>query len=396
MSTIGISALGGCKYGKRDNGTGTIYQRTNGSWVGKIYLGRDSAGKEKFKYLSGKTEGEVKRKIREFNQAGTQVDANKISLQDYINNWLRTFKRGTIKDSSYDTLEKTIRNQIIPYIGSMHLQQISSSDVQKLLHELKGRGYSYSTVKKAHDCLSDMFEHATIADDINKNPMIAVNMLAESEFAKKQIRFFTEEECALIIEESSRQYRTGKLVYQYADAYILMLHTGMRLGEAIGLKKTDWDKKENTIHIQRNVQSISKRDASGERVTGKQLVFNTTKTYSGDRIIPLNKTATEAIGRLCAKHPDSEYVVCSGKGDIIPPERLERTFYRLLKNVGISQTGTHSLRHTFASMLFSKGTDVKTVSELLGHASIQITLNTYIHLIGNPKHGAVAKLDAAF
>lgn len=381
---------------KRDNGTGTIYQRTNGSWVGKIYLGRDSTGKEKFKYLSGKTEGEVKRKIREFNQAGTQVDANKISLQDYINNWLRTFKRGTIKDSSYDTLEKTIRNQIIPYIGYMHLQQISSSDVQKLLHELKGRGYSYSTVKKAHDCLNDMFGHATIADDINKNPMIAVNMLAESEFAKKQIRFFTEEECALIIEESSRQYRTGKLVYQYADAYILMLHTGMRLGEAIGLKKTDWDKKENTIHIQRNVQSISKRDVSGERVTGKQLVFNTTKTYSGDRIIPLNKTATEAIGRLCAQHPDSEYVVCSGKGDIIPPERLERTFYRLLKNVGISQTGTHSLRHTFASMLFSKGTDVKTVSELLGHASIQITLNTYIHLIGNPKHGAVAKLDTAF
>lgn len=381
---------------KRDNGTGTIYQRANGSWVGKIYLGRDGNGKEKFKYLSGKTEGEVKRKIREFNQSGTQVDANKIALQVYIYNWLRTFKRGTIKDSSYDTLEKTIRNQIVPYIGSLHLQQVSSSDIQNLLHELKGRGYSYSTVKKAHDCLNDMFEHATIADNIVKNPMIAVNMLAESEFEKKQIRFFNEEECALIVEESSRQYRTGKLVYQYADAYVLMLHTGMRLGEAIGLKKTDWNQKENTIHIQRNVQSISKRDAAGERITGKQLVFNTTKTYSGDRVIPLNKTATDAINRLCAQHPESDYVVCSSKGEIIPPERLERTFYRLLKNVGISQTGTHSLRHTFASMLFSKGIDVKTVSELLGHASIQITLNTYIHLIGNPKHGAVAKLDDAF
>lgn len=381
---------------KRDNGTGTIYQRTNGSWVGKIYLGRDASGKEKFKYLSGRTEGEVKRKIREYNQAGTKIDTNKISLEDYLNEWLKTFKRGTIKDSSYDTLEKTIRNQIVPYIGSIHLQQVTSADIQKLLNDLKIKGYSYSTVKKAHDCLNDMFEHATIADDVAKNPMLLVNMLAQSEFEKKDIRYFTEEECALLIEESSRQYSTGKLVYQYADAYVLMLHTGIRLGETIGLKKSDWNKKDNTLHIQRNIQSISKRDSAGNRIQGKQLVSNTTKTYSGDRILPLNKAATEALKRLCDQHPDKEYIVCSSKGEVVPPERLERTFYRILKNVGISQTGTHSLRHTFASMLFAKGTDVKTVSELLGHASIQITLNTYVHLIGNPKHNAVAKLDDAF
>lgn len=381
---------------KRDNGTGTIYQRVNGSWVGKIYIGRDEAGKEKFKYFSGKTEGEVKRKIREYNQSGTKIETKKISLQEYLYNWLRTFKRGTIKDSSYDTLEKTIRNQIVPHIGLIHLQQVTSADIQSLLNDLKEKGYSYSTVKKAHDCLNNMFEHATIADDVTKNPMLLVNMLAASEFEKKEIRYFTEEECALLIEESSRQYSTGKLVYQYADAYVLMLNTGIRLGEAIGLKKTDWDKKEKTLHIQRNIQSISKRDINGNRIKGKQLVTNTTKTYSGDRILPLNKAATEALERLCEQHPNSEYVVCSSKGEIIPPERLERTFYRILKNVGISQAGTHSLRHTFASVLFAKGTDVKTVSELLGHASIQITLNTYVHLIGKPKHSAVAKLDDAF
>lgn len=381
---------------KRDNGTGTIYQRTNGNWVGKIYLGRDETGKEKFKYLSGKTEGEVKRKIREYNQSGTRIEVKKISLQDYLYNWLKTFKKGTIKESSYDTLEKTIQNQIVPYIGLIHLHQITSGDIQGLLNDLKEKGYSYSTVKKAHDCLNNMFEHATIADDVAKNPMLLVNMLAKSEFEKKEIRYFTEVECALIIEETSRQYSTGKLVYQYADVYVLMLHTGIRLGEAIGLKKTDWDKDGNTLHIQRNIQSISKRDNNGNRVKGKQLVSNTTKTYSGDRILPLNKAATEALERLCKQHPNSDYIVCSSKGEAIPPERLERTFYRILKNVGINQAGTHSLRHTFASMLFAKGTDVKTVSELLGHASIQITLNTYVHLIGNVKHNAVAKLDNVF
>lgn len=381
---------------KRDNGTGTIYQRSNGSWVGKIYLGRDETGKEKFKYLSGKSEPEVKKKIKEYNQSGSKIETKKISLQDYLNNWLRTYKRGTIKASSYDAIERTIQNQIAPYIGMIQLKEVTSSDIQTLLNDLKEKGYSYSTVKKAHDCLNAMFEHATIAEDVAKNPMLLVKMLAQSEFEKKEIRYFSEEECALIIEESSRQYTTGKPVYQYADAYILILNTGIRLGEAIGLKKSDWDKGNKTLHIQRNIQSVAKRDNSGNRVVGKQLITNTTKTYSGDRIIPLNKAATEAIERLCGQHPDSECIICSSKGEMIPPERLERTFYRILKNVGISQAGTHSLRHTFASMLFAKEVDIKTISELLGHASIQITMNTYVHLIGKPKHTAVQKLDEIF
>lgn len=95
----------------------------------------------------------------------------------------------------------------------------------------------------------------------------------------------------------------------------------------------------------------------------------------------MNKNATEALQRLCDAHPNSKEIVCGAKGTVIPPERLERTFYRILKNAGLEKTGVHSLRHTFASVLFAKGVDVKTVSKLLGHASIQITLNTYIHLI---------------
>lgn len=163
---------------KRDNGTGTIYQRENKTWVGKIYLGLDENGKGKFKYFSGKTEAEVKKKIREYNQSGTKIETKKISLQEYLNNWLKTYKRGTIKASSYDAVERTANNQIIPYIGMIQLQKITATDIQTLLVELKEKGYSYSTVKKAHDCLNAMFEHATIADDIVKNPMLMVNMLS--------------------------------------------------------------------------------------------------------------------------------------------------------------------------------------------------------------------------
>lgn len=379
---------------KRDNGTGTIYQRDNGTWQGKIYIGQKEDGKPKFKFFSGKTQGEVKRKIREYNQSGSKVDTKKISLGEYLYNWLKTYKKGTIKESSYDSIEKTIKNQIVPNIGMIQLQQLTSDDIQTFLTKLKDNdGYSHSIVKKAHDCLNAALSHATIKEDIAKNPMLLVNMPDKRLFQTKSIRFFSQEECALIIEETSRQYKTGKLVYLYGDAYTLMLHTGIRLGEAIGLEKDDWDKKRNILHIQRNIQSVMKRNDVGDRVGGKELVCNTTKTYSGNRVIPLNKVATEALERLCAAYPNSKYIICSSKGDMIPPERLERTFYRILKNLNIEQAGVHSLRHTFASMLFLKKVDVKTISELLGHASIQITLNTYIHLMNDPAYTAVSALD---
>lgn len=379
---------------KRDNGTGTIYQRGSGSWAGKIYLGLDDNGKRKYKYFSGKSQAEIKRKIREYNYEGSKLQIKRISFKDYALDWLVTYKYGSVKPSTYDTLERTIKCQIIPYIGHIQLQQLTSDHIQKLLMTLKNEiGYSYSIVKKTHDCINAILKHAQIKGDIDENPMLLVNMPSKSLFTEKEIRFFTKEECALITEEATRKYSTGSPVYIYGDAFILMLHTGIRMGEAIGLIKSDWDKDKNILHIQRNVQSVVKRDKNGKPARGKQLVLNSTKTYSGDRLIPLNKNATEAIQRLCDAHPDSENIICSSKGSMVPPERMERTFQRMLSNIGIEKTGLHSLRHTFASMLFANNVDVKTVSHLLGHASIQITLNTYIHLIEGTSQDAVSVLE---
>lgn len=86
---------------KRDNGLGTIYCRPNGTWQAEIYLGRKEDGSPKFKYLSGKTQAEVKRKIREYNFAGSELEKRTITVGEYITNWLMVFKKGTIKESIY-------------------------------------------------------------------------------------------------------------------------------------------------------------------------------------------------------------------------------------------------------------------------------------------------------
>ena len=107
---------------RREKGTGTIYQRGD-SWVGKIDIGVVD-GKRKFKYLSGKTEAEVKRKIREFNKSNDPAEVKKVSVETYLMNWLRVYKKSSMKASSYDTLEGTALRYVIPSLGSIQLAQL--------------------------------------------------------------------------------------------------------------------------------------------------------------------------------------------------------------------------------------------------------------------------------
>jgi len=102
---------------KRDNGSGTIYQRENGTWVERLTMGKKPDGSLKYKYLSGKSKTEVRRKIREFLFTDSEEEMEIITLEDYIQRWMKTYKQGTIKASSYDALESTFRNHIEPYIG---------------------------------------------------------------------------------------------------------------------------------------------------------------------------------------------------------------------------------------------------------------------------------------
>lgn len=377
---------------RRDNGMGTIYQRDNGTWVGRIKeKGKD--GKTKYKCFSGKSQAEIKRKIREFNKQAESVDPTEVSVRTYMTDWLLNAKKGKIKDSSYDRLENTATHQVIPKIGDLHLSQVTTEDIDSMLNSLKDNGLSYSSIKKAYDCAKAMFEYAIQKRDIVINPMALAEMPHESDFEKKEVRFFTRDEASRIIEECSRLYSTGKPVYPYGDAFILVLNTGLRMGELLGLQKQDVDLSKKVINVKRNAQVVSNRNNDGTRAAGHRVVLSTTKTYSGRRCISLNKTALEAVQRLMNAHPESQYVVCGTTGNQVTHERFERSFYRILRNCGIEQTGVHSLRHTFASMLFDKGTDIKTISTLLGHASVKITMDTYVHLMQDSGKQAVDQLD---
>lgn len=151
---------------RREKGTGTIYQRENGTWARRMNLGRGGDGKIKYKCVSGKTEAEVKRKIREYCKNGCPQNTAQVILEDYLLSWLVNVKRISLKPSSYDRLEATALKQVIPRIGSFKITGITPEDIGAMLTEIKDEGLSYSTVKKAFDCVNAVLTYAFNKRDI--------------------------------------------------------------------------------------------------------------------------------------------------------------------------------------------------------------------------------------
>lgn len=377
---------------RRPKGTGSIYKRGN-KFYGRIHTGNfKSNGKPEVVYFSGSTKMEVQRQMNQYD-VETHVNPLTTSFETYAKNWLVVYKQPTIKASSYDTLENTFRNQIFPHLGMLRISEIKTVDIQKMINSIKASGLSYSKVKKARDGVNMVMEHALSQDHIKKNPVNGVKMPAQSSFPTSEMVYYTEKESRLIMEECRKLFpNAGTPVYLYGEAYILQLNTGARRGEIIALKKSDWDKENHILSISKSAQTVKTRDSDGN-ATGYTTVMTSTKTYSGNRRIPLNENAEEALRRLCESHPKSEYIVCAKNGGVLAPQQYDRTFRSVIKNTKINRGGTHALRHTFANMLFKNKVDIKTISTLMGHASVQITLDTYIHFAETEGYLAVKSLE---
>lgn len=381
---------------RRPKGMGNVYKK-NGKWVGRLNTGqRKPDGSPIVKYFHGDTQAEVNQQIKQF-QFVQLCDPEKISVESYMKDWLVRYKKDTVKSSSYDALETALLCRVVPEVGMIQLAQLTTADCQRMISNLVVRGLSYSSIKKARDVLNMGLQTAVTEGKLATNPVTNVTMPSASSFHTKELQAFTEDEVKLLIDECGRTgTTTGTPIYKYADAYILNLNTGLRMGEILALTKDDWDMDTNTLHITKGIQTVRKRTTEGDRDGGFTLVVTPTKTRSSVRNIPLNETAQQAIKRLCDQHPDSPYIVCAQNGDVLPPQQYQRSFYRILKNCGLPKYGVHSLRHTFATHLINSGVDPKTVSTLLGHASVRITLDTYVHATYETKKEAVDALDNIF
>ena len=382
---------------RNQNGEGSVFQVAENKWVAKISMGMRPDGKPNIKQFSGKTEAIVKKKLKDFKKSNDFAEKHMPSsytVQAYFTMWLQEYQYNKLKPSSYDRLESTVVNHIFPNIGGLKIDKVTRDNIQALINQLyKKKNLSYSSVKKVYVALNSCYKHALIDDVVIKNPCLGIVLPSPSERTKQVIPFSTGE-IEKIKSELLKTSSNGSPLYFYRNAYLLILNTGLRMGEALSLCWNDIDFENKSITVTKNDVLTKKRDSEGNKVGGYELqTQNSTKTSSGNRVIPINHSAEEAL--LALKEGNTTpFVIVNNRQNKVLPSNFERSFHAVLKNAEIQgDYGVHALRHTFASMLFAKGVDVKIVSKLLGHSTVKITYDIYVHLFEKDISHVTSVLD---
>lgn len=380
---------------------GNAFKRSDDRWGGVVWY-MDEHGERKRKSFSGTTKQEVKKKmtayIADFEKEIIESDESKKTLQESMQSWLQVFKFPSVEQTTYDRCESSAKNQIYPLLGEKAVSDITSADIKYLINYWMNKGYAFSTVKKAYVLLNEYFRYLFKEELISKNPMANIEMTKKSNFLSAQnkenlptnetITIFTAEEIELFKKECFKCWGTGKRFYQQTAAYILMLNTGLRTGEILGLLNSDIDLENRVMHIQRGVKEISKRNGV-EIEKGREIKIGKTKSATSNRTVPLNQTAIDMIKDLREEiyFGEDTPLVCDENGDFTKPVNFRKRFYRILKAAGIETKGLHSLRHTFATNLVNgikqadgtiKSLTPKQVADLLGHSTSEITERYYV------------------
>ena len=372
---------------------GSIYQRKDGRWAAK-YAPMTGGP---VKYLYGKTKGEVTRKLKQYKSSSEVLirqDVSSVPLTDYVERWLKLYKKPSIKQATYDRLETVLQSQIVPAFKDIPIRSLMIDDYQAFISELADSGVSYAVVRKTYDLLRSCLEQAAKRGDITSNPMNAVVPPAKSKYESKEVRALYPDEEKILFDELFRNYSTGRPVYAYREAFVLMLNTGIREGEMVALDWDDIDMTNKRMHVWKTVITVNNRDKHGVRIQGcHQEVQNTPKTKRGNRTIPLNKAALDALTALKEQNPDHPSILATKTGARPMVSALQKSMKTAGKRCGLSWVSPHTLRHTFASKLLWRKADVKSVSRLLGHSSVSVTWNIYYHLLDTQVEETVALLD---
>ncbi len=363
-----------------------IYKRKDGRYEGRIPLGYDNNGKIKYKYLYSQSLSELKEKMlcayAETGNSAPNYCAK--TLKELCGEWLASAKL-RVKKSSYCCYEKLINKHILPYFEDINYGELGTPVINEFAaYKLKcGRvnGFGGLSAKSVHDILVVMRSVARYAEREYgyRNPMRNISM-PKSESNEAEV--FNKEERGKL-----QSYLQSNLTDSNLGI-LLTMYSGLRIGELCALTWGDIDFADGTIRVSKALQRVSER--SGNNKTS--VVITSPKSKTSVREIPIPTFVMEILKRT--RRSDNCYIL-SGNNRPVEPRTMQNRFKAVLKECGIRSAKFHLIRHTYATVCIESGFDAKTVSELLGHSNVNITLNRYVHSSMETKKKCVDKLNLA-
>jgi integrase len=369
-------------------------------------MGKDLRGKELGKNLSQEKSGLYlarfvdrygKRQSKRFRkvQEARQWVANSVFLDEHSNPmypqsmivdaWFKEWielKKTSVRMGTIETYTSYYNNSIKSEIGNMKLVDVKPMHCQKILSKMDEKGYHQGTIKHVRIILYGMFEDAKENDVIVTNPIKRSLKIEVGKPAKIKE--------ALTIEEQTKLFE-HLVGHKYENQYILALQTGLRVGELVGLRWDDIDFENRTLKVERTMKYVY---ATNEWRIGSP------KSNSGKRVIPLTDVAIDVLKKQKEKNRNLEPFPMKYKDSVFIDENglikygsYDNALSYFCRKIGIKHITMHNLRHTFATRCISAGMKPKTLQTILGHASIDVTMDLYVHTSEEDKFKELDKVS---
>ena len=294
----------------------------------------------------------------------------KILYKDWIYTWLLE-KKDYIKESTYANYSNNIFNHIIPKLGNYYLNELNHKVIQDFLLELSKNGRKDNNGGLAEKTIKDItiIIKGSIKKGINEDKIKHIELTFNYPKDNKENKLY--------VLTKREQNKITNYVLENINSrnigLLISLYSGIRIGELCALRWEDVDFKKNCLTINKTIQRVYIKDKDKNI---SKVIITTPKTKNANREIPINKDFLEILKKVKS---DKKHYILTGNEKYIEPRTYRKYFNKVLDELKIKHFNFHSLRHTFATNCISLGVDYKTVSELLGHANVNITLNLYVH-----------------